>query len=124
MSKFNYRKFYKEQTKKDIPKNYDVHHIDGIRSNNVIENLVAIPRDIHRMYHLNENVNKRTFHASVLVNPMSYNFDLDMFKRFAAACEIIHYHIWIRDSLLQGNTRSTLGHDYNTDFSRILNSIK
>ena len=47
----NYRKFYKEQTKKDIPTTFDVHHIDLNKNNNLLFNLVAIPRELHQEYH-------------------------------------------------------------------------
>jgi hypothetical protein len=49
--KFNYRKFYEEKTGKKIPKDFDVHHIDLNRENNEIENLVAIPKHLHKKYH-------------------------------------------------------------------------
>lgn len=37
----NYIDFYIQMTKLRIPNDYDIHHIDGNRKNNEIENLVA-----------------------------------------------------------------------------------
>lgn len=48
---FNYRKFYEKQTGKKVPKDFDIHHIDLNRENNDIENLVAIPKELHKKYH-------------------------------------------------------------------------
>lgn len=47
----NYKKFYEECTWKRIPRWFHVHHIDHNRDNNDIENLVAIPNDLHWKYH-------------------------------------------------------------------------
>lgn len=47
----NYRKFYQEQTKTKLPKNFEVHHIDLNRENNDITNLVAIPKKLHQELH-------------------------------------------------------------------------
>lgn len=33
------------------PREYDVHHIDGTKHNNSIENLIAIPRGLHSLIH-------------------------------------------------------------------------
>jgi len=47
----NYRKFYIEETGKNIPDNYEVHHIDADRKNNKIKNLIALPRNFHKVLH-------------------------------------------------------------------------
>ena len=47
----DYRILYEEKTKMKIPKNFDIHHIDGNRNNNEITNLVALPKKIHSKYH-------------------------------------------------------------------------
>ena len=47
----DYRILYEEKTKTKIPKNFDIHHIDGNRNNNEITNLVALPKKIHSKYH-------------------------------------------------------------------------
>ena len=46
----NYVEFYKENIG-NVPKNWEVHHIDHDHYNNTIINLVAIPKWLHRGYH-------------------------------------------------------------------------
>lgn len=47
----NYRVFYQNQIKQEIPHGFVVHHLDGNRNNNKITNLVAIPEQTHISYH-------------------------------------------------------------------------
>lgn len=47
----NYRKFYEEECNIKIPKGYEIHHIDMNRENNNIENLVMLPKKLHKQYH-------------------------------------------------------------------------
>jgi hypothetical protein len=49
---FDYRKFYEEQTNCGIQLYWDVHHLDLNHDNNDFDNLLAIPRSLHRKYHL------------------------------------------------------------------------
>lgn len=51
MAKFNYRKFYEKEMEIELPEDWDVHHVDGNRANNSIENLIAIPKKLHQNYH-------------------------------------------------------------------------
>lgn len=48
----NYRKFYEKETGKKVPEWFEIHHIDENRNNNSIENLVAIPFELHNKIHL------------------------------------------------------------------------
>lgn len=50
--KFNYRKYYAEYYGIDIPEEFDIHHIDGNRNNNSIDNLIMLPSKLHRKYHM------------------------------------------------------------------------
>ena len=47
----NYRDFYENALNVEISSFFEVHHIDLNRENNCIENLVAIPKDLHNQYH-------------------------------------------------------------------------
>tara|TARA_R110002012_G_scaffold280_6_gene1097 strand:+ start:1173 stop:1529 length:357 start_codon:yes stop_codon:yes gene_type:complete len=47
----NYRKFYIKETGKNIPNNYEIHHIDADRKNNKMENLIALPKNFHKTLH-------------------------------------------------------------------------
>lgn len=51
MENTDYREIYKRHTGKDIPKDFEIHHIDFNRKNNDIENLVALPKEVHQEYH-------------------------------------------------------------------------
>lgn len=42
---------YKQLTGRDIPKGFEVHHINVNRNNNEISNLVLLPTKLHRRYH-------------------------------------------------------------------------
>jgi len=48
----NYRKFYEKELGIKIPKDFDVHHLDYNRENNDLHNLVAIPKNLHKSFHL------------------------------------------------------------------------
>ena len=47
----NYRKAYERHLDAKIPFDWDVHHLDEDRNNNEMDNLVAIPRELHTLYH-------------------------------------------------------------------------
>lgn len=47
----NYRKKYERFYGEKLPDGYEVHHLDLDRVNNSINNLIAIPKDVHRAYH-------------------------------------------------------------------------
>ncbi len=47
----SYRKIWIENCG-EIPDGYDIHHIDGDRNNNDISNLLALPSELHRKYHI------------------------------------------------------------------------
>lgn len=48
----NYRKYYEEMTGVQVLKGYEIHHIDLDRNNNNIKNLVMLPEDLHKSYHI------------------------------------------------------------------------
>ena len=47
----DYRKYYIEETGKNIPKDFEIHHIDANRKNNKIENLISLPQNFHKTLH-------------------------------------------------------------------------
>lgn len=47
----NYRKLYAKHYGIKIPPEYDIHHIDFDRNNNNIENLLLLPKKLHRKLH-------------------------------------------------------------------------
>ena len=46
----NYRKLYIEQIEK-IPYDWDIHHIDFNHDNNSLDNLIAVPKTVHKVIH-------------------------------------------------------------------------
>ena len=119
----NYRKFYKETTGVEIPKGFDVHHIDGYRNNNDISNLVAIPKKIHNLYHQVVRYNFIAINIDIKLNPMSYNYSLDRLTELSICTEIIHYFVFFRDALIDGKTSSIMGHNYESCFKYLTNKI-
>lgn len=114
----NYRKFYKETTGVEIPKGFDVHHIDGNRSNNDIMNLVAIPRNVHRSYHSHEMFLGEKLCFTVNCNPASYNYHINGIIKLSKSTEIIHGFIVYRNHLLKMH-HNFMGLTYETCFNHI-----
>lgn len=46
-----YRLKYEYITGQKLPDGFNIHHIDGNRINDVITNLVALPKPLHSKYH-------------------------------------------------------------------------
>lgn len=55
MANRNYRQIYKDYYKIDFDKSYVVHHIDGNRDNNKIDNLLLLPFKLHSKYHFQKS---------------------------------------------------------------------
>jgi hypothetical protein len=47
----DYRALYEQATGPELPKDFDVHHINFDRDDNSIHNLLAIPKKLHIEYH-------------------------------------------------------------------------
>ena len=47
----DYRKAYERHLDAKIPFDWDVHHLDENRNNNEMDNLVAIPKELHTLFH-------------------------------------------------------------------------
>lgn len=48
----NYRQYYKDYFGIDFGSNLHIHHIDGNRENNHIDNLLLMPKELHSKFHL------------------------------------------------------------------------
>ncbi len=108
----NFRKLYCDALNVELPTEFEVHHIDMNRENNVIQNLVAIPVKLHRHYH---NCQLMSFPESERLIPImppqsATSLGNDFFKLVLAPAfyefEKIYYEIqkWIeyRDHLIFG----------------------
>jgi hypothetical protein len=69
----NYRKSYEKITGVKLPKSFEVHHIDGDRTNNHILNLVALPRKLHKEYHA-----KLSYTKNFEITSSLWSLDVDM----------------------------------------------
>lgn len=83
----NYRKLYEKHYGIKIPPEYDIHHIDGNRGNNAIDNLVLLPKHTHATLHLICNVFGCGIDGKMLMkiamNPHQINWYGTYFKLFA-----------------------------------------
>lgn len=83
----NYRKLYEKHYDIKIPPGYVIHHIDGNRGNNAIDNLVLLPKHIHATLHFICNVfgcgidGKKLM--EIAMNPYQINWYGAYFKLFA-----------------------------------------
>jgi hypothetical protein len=80
-TKAQYRKFYKKYYNIDFSNEYVIHHIDGNRENNHIDNLLLLPRGLHKKYHylksLVDNIDKYpTQIVGNMVGPENYNREI------------------------------------------------
>jgi len=50
---FDYRQYYKDYYGIEFDENMVIHHIDFDRSNNNIDNLLMMPKELHAKYHWN-----------------------------------------------------------------------
>jgi|TARA_Y100000593_G_scaffold83885_1_gene158509 hypothetical protein len=58
MKKINYRKLYTNNIG-EIPKGWDIHHIDFNHDNNNLDNLIAVPKMVHTVIHQSGYLNKK-----------------------------------------------------------------
>lgn len=112
----NYRKFYEEQTKTKLPKHFDVHHIDHDRTNNSIENLIAIPKNIHQKYHwyFNQISGFETKEIVINVNPHSYLSIMNNLNKYCEIMEEMHKFLMFRNYLIDKNTFNYYNYNYST----------
>jgi hypothetical protein len=104
----NYRKFYQQKTGVELPAGFEVHHIDGNKENNNIENLVALPVEIHRQWHeaYNEVQNVGSIDLTTIVpnmiNQPAVFFYMDVFDKYFRACAFINVCLVIKQDLITG----------------------
>lgn len=101
----SYLKKYVKLTGVEIPKGYEVHHLDHDRNNNDIENLVAIPFHLHNEYH---NIRNKVSNFIVDLHSVRgkiYNIDyhLENIKKFSKLRDDLYTYENIRDSQLYEN---------------------
>lgn len=55
MANIDYRKYYEDYYGINIQDGFVIHHIDGNRNNNRIDNLLMLPNELHARYHFYKN---------------------------------------------------------------------
>lgn len=128
MSSIDYRKIYFDSTGVEIPKNYEIHHIDFDRSNNTIQNLVALPTDIHRLYHQLEMwysnyVIKDKLITFTVNSPNQNDINLESLVSYKRCVKVIHKFIVFRDSMVYVNQGNSFGFNYDVNVNELINSI-
>lgn len=118
----NYLDTYKQQTGFDIPKGFEVHHIDLNHENNDVKNLVAIPKWLHQKYHgVLPSVQSR-FEKGLLLPKNDFQiggaFIYDVFENWIELTREINKYIRLRDCFLNSNN------EYNFEYWLNTNDVK
>ena len=101
-----YREKYKKRFGIKFNNDYEVHHIDFDRSNNEIENLILLPRDLHKKLHkihseyglyMNENLSKFPFS-----NQLSCSMTASILRKYAQIYEELAFWACCKDNEING----------------------
>ena len=105
MKHSDYRKYYENYYDVKIPKGYEIHHIDLNHENNDINNLVSLPRKLHRKLHFYINAinERRTYRKNRFelddLFRVGGNYDMDWnditkyLKDYLAVAEEVQHYI-------------------------------
>ena len=121
MSKVDYKKIYSENMNglKWDSNQYDVHHIDLNRSNNDFENLVLVPKRLHRKFHFFYNSIKDVDFSNLSCIHSQSSHTLQSLSDFFEVKEEMLQMLLLKNQL---TIPSVLG--YKDDFDLILSSCK
>lgn len=107
----NYRLKYKRYYDIDFDSSYDVHHIDFDRTNNDINNLILLPKELHSKYHLLINElggadNYGTVKFNVFINLLVSNYNASILEELGAVLQDINKWVVYKQKLnIQKQTR-------------------
>ena len=87
----SYRKFYEKKLNIKIPKGYEIHHIDENRKNNQINNLVMLPKELHKKYH---NIKEQ-------IQGITFEFNYKLMRLGEPGIGINNYQICILNEFLE-----------------------
>ena len=110
----NFTMDYRRVWRKHFPykiKDYEIHHIDSNKRNNLISNLIYIPKKLHKQYHWSKN-----FIAYIIkegdFSPLSVslfaNNTIDMVEMFINTSNEILNYIKLRDLYLNQNIKHSI----------------
>jgi hypothetical protein len=96
MSYKQYRRKYKDYYNIDFDEEYVIHHIDFDKTNDDIENLLLLPRDLHLRYHsIVANLEMSSNHSCSLLIGEIGSYEVEAFKRYAEVlAEIYKWQKW------------------------------
>lgn len=77
----DYRNFYKNYYKINFDNSFQIHHLDGNRNNNLITNLLLLPKTIHQKFHRYQNIHVR-FLISDKTETEIKNYKETVYKKF------------------------------------------
>jgi hypothetical protein len=88
----NYRTKYKRYYDIDFDKDFAIHHIDGNRNNNDINNLLLLPRGLHNKLHMCFKTLKFAFGNELTLNKIIFikKSQLKEVKKFFDALEEVN----------------------------------
>jgi hypothetical protein len=98
----HYRKIYSILTGLEVPKDFEIHHIDFDRKNNDIKNLVALPKKLHRQYHFHLNIIKPYRFPHELSDDQITNMVYESTVTFIKVHRECMHWITYRDFILMG----------------------
>lgn len=103
--KENYRKIYEDYFGIEIPESFDIHHIDCNHSNNEIDNLIMLPKELHQRYHnalqqlevidgrasipAKINIDCESFHTKEMIELCNVLREIDKWGAFRLNLEVI-----------------------------------
>lgn len=104
-NKENYRKIYEDYFGIEIPESFDIHHIDCNHSNNEIDNLIMLPKELHQRYHnalqqleiidgrasipAKINIDCESFHTKEMIELCNVLREIDKWGAFRLNLEVI-----------------------------------
>lgn len=95
----DYRKIYIEKFG-EIPQEFEIHHIDLNRENNLLNNLVAIPKELHKEYHkLVQNIenDKINFIPNLITNGYGNQEIIDKLNKLEFILNKFSYYLNLKN---------------------------
>lgn len=91
----DYRKLYEKTFGIKIPRDYDIHHIDGDHHNDSLDNLLLLPRALHAELHRAEDMFSRIIEVGDLRNFHSMHARLNVTTLQDLADAIDQVSLWM-----------------------------